>query len=163
MFKCIVLLIELFSPLSCSRIVLYYLDILKGWLYIPGLPEKAWSVRNIRLDASSAPTKSTSVLILIFSFCFNDRDMVVTFIIVNVDPVCYLKSECTANSASTYHLNHLIFSSFNVRHNYWIPTRFFIGLSSLLRFTWLVYFTLVHKPQFWTECPVWIFCIRINP
>ena len=62
-------------------------------------------VYNTRLDASSTLTNSASVLIFVLSFCFRDTDMIAPFPIVNVVPVCYLKTKCTNNAASTYHLD----------------------------------------------------------
>ena len=64
-------------------------------------------VHNTRLDASSTPTNSASVLIFIFSFCFRDTDMIAPFPIVNIYPVCNLKSKCTSNSASTYQFRQM--------------------------------------------------------
>ena len=74
-------------------------------------------VHNIRLDASSAPTNSYSVLLFVFSFCFCYTDKINPLPIVNVAPVCNLKFECTANTRSTYHFRQLVLYEFNVRHN----------------------------------------------
>ena len=63
-------------------------------------------VHNIRLEASSAPTKSDSVLLFLFSFYFCDMDTISPLTIFNVAPVFYLKSKCTVNSASTYHFRN---------------------------------------------------------
>ena len=63
-------------------------------------------VHNIKLGASSAPTNSASVMIFVFSFCFHDTYTITNFTIVNV-AVCYLKSECTSNTASTYYFIQL--------------------------------------------------------
>ena len=101
-------------------------------------------IHNIRLDVFSAPTNLASVLIFVSSF-FCDTDMIDPFLIVKVDPLRELKLECTANAASTFHLRKLILPDFNVRHNSWTTTRYFISLSSLFQSTWLGCFTLVHK------------------
>ena len=91
-------------------------------------------VHNTRLDASSAPTNSASVLIFVLSFFFRDTYMIDPFTIANVDLVCYLKSECTINDTSTYHLRQLALSDFNLRRNYWVPTIYFISLSILFQY-----------------------------
>ena len=66
-------------------------------------------VHNIRLDTSSVPTNSASVMIFVSSFWFCDTDTIATFTIVNVAPVCNLKSKCTANASSKYHFRKRFF------------------------------------------------------
>ena len=64
-------------------------------------------VHSIRLDASVAPTNSSYVLLFVLVF-FREINMISTFPIVGVAPVCNLKSKCTANYASTYHFENFI-------------------------------------------------------
>ena len=113
-------------------------------------------VRNIRLDASSDATNSDSVMVFMFSF-FCDMDMISPFPIVNVAPVFDFKSKCTANNTSIYRFRQKRFSNFNVIYNYWVPTRYFISLSSLFQYTLSGCFTLVHK----TSIVGWIFGLDI--
>ena len=102
-------------------------------------------VCNIRLDASSAPTNYASVLLLVLIFCFRDIDTIDHFPIVNLAPVRDLKSKSTTNYASTYNFIPLVLSTFNVRHNSWVTTIYFISLSILFQSHLLGCFTLVHK------------------
>ena len=100
MFKCLVLLLELFFPFPCNRIVLLlswyiFCSTFYPWGFINSL------VHSTRLDASSAPTNSASVLFFLSFFCFRDVYTIDTFFIVNGAPVLNLKSECTANDTIT--------------------------------------------------------------
>ena len=89
-----------------------------------------------------------SVLLFVFSFCFCDMDTIATFPIVNFDPVCELKYECTTNSASIENFRQLFLSDFNEIRNYWVPNIYFISLSSFFQSPWLGCFTLEHKTEF---------------
>ena len=107
------------------------------------LPGKYWS---IILDSTYFPRLLTWLPCWFSCPVFLcDTDMIDPFLIVKVDPLRELKLECTANAASTFHLRKLILPDFNVRHNSWTTTRYFISLSSLFQSTWLGCFTLVHK------------------
>ena len=68
MFKCLVFFLELFLPFSCSTIILlsYWYKLFYLGLY--SCASRKILVHNIRLDASSTPTNSASVLIFLFSF-----------------------------------------------------------------------------------------------
>src|SRR6056300_1167749 len=67
-------------------------------------------VHKICVTASSTPMSSASVELRLFSFCFFVRTCIPPSPIVITAPVWLLKSGCTANDASTYHLMVLKFS-----------------------------------------------------
>ena len=145
MFKCLVIFIELFSPFSYSRIVilLSWFKIVCSTLYHCDYIKIL--VHNIRLDLSYAPTNLASVLLFVFIFCFHDTDTIDPLPIVNVSPLWYLKSKCTANYSSTYNFRQIIIFAFNLRRNYLVPTIYFISLRGFFQYPWLGYFTIVRK------------------
>ena len=144
MFKCIVLLLELFLPFCCSRKV-----VLLSWYRI--------FCSNISLcfQENIGPWYYTWRVIRTYQlgfrdyfciqFCFCDTDTISPFPIVNDDPVCGLKTERTVDYASTYHFRELVLYAFNVRKKYWFPTIYLISISSLFQSPWLGCLTIVHK------------------
>ncbi len=72
------------------------------------------------------PTNLLSVELFVFNFCFHEATMGNPQPIVNPPPVWQCMFGCTANKASTYHINSPSFSALRTRGQSWSPLKYSI-------------------------------------
>ncbi len=80
---------------------------------------------------SSTPTNSLSVELLVFNFCYVETEMGNSLPSVNPPPVCLHMFGCTANGASTYHINNPSLSAPKITGRSRSPLRYSIRWHSL--------------------------------